>query len=511
MGLRCSEPTCLSIAGQYRLFSQLPPLRQMRGNGHTEEPPLHITPLPKLQLFILLYLQLAEPITGFVIFPFINQLIFEYGITDGDEKKVGYYAGTVSSLFFLTEMVCVYHWGRLSDKIGRRPVLMMGVIGLICSSVLFGISKTFTALVLSRALCGALNGNIGVIKSMMAEITDESNQAQAFSFMPLVFAGGMSVASFIGGGLSHPYERFPKIFGQWVFWKYYPYALPCFVSAAFCISALVLAFFYLQESLNTRRPKNAARDDDTSSLTHTPGVTSPTASTPLLSKPTTPPPPPLREVLTPRVRIAIINYGTFSLLSIIYTYVQPLVMSTPIGLGGIGLTPPTIGLILGISGIINGAFQMFFFSPIHRKFGTRTLFIIATASHIVLYLSWPLMGLLARRSGRVDLATITVLVFQMLFNTLTGMGYSCTHIFITSAAPTRNTLGATTGLAQTLVSFTRAVGPTSAASLFAFSLERNLLGGQLVYLVLVVLVVLSLLAAARLPKVIKRISDENTD
>jgi len=60
------------------------------------------------------------------------------------------------------------------------------------SMTLFGISKTFLTLTVSRALSGALNGNIGVLKSMIAEITDETNQAQAFSFMPLILAGELS-------------------------------------------------------------------------------------------------------------------------------------------------------------------------------------------------------------------------------------------------------------------------------------------------------------------------------
>ena len=59
---------------------------------------------------------------------------------------------------------------------------------------LFGVSKTFVTLIVSRALSGALNGNVGVMKSMMAEITDETNQAQAFSFMPLVFSGELYVS-----------------------------------------------------------------------------------------------------------------------------------------------------------------------------------------------------------------------------------------------------------------------------------------------------------------------------
>lgn len=60
-----------------------------------EECPVAETPLPKLQLFILLYIQLAEPITSTVIYPFVNQLVRKTGITGGDEDKTGYFAGLI--------------------------------------------------------------------------------------------------------------------------------------------------------------------------------------------------------------------------------------------------------------------------------------------------------------------------------------------------------------------------------------------------------------------------------
>jgi hypothetical protein len=53
------------------------------------------TPLPKLQLFSVLYLQFGEPITATVIYPFIVQLVRDTGITGGDEAKTGYYAGFI--------------------------------------------------------------------------------------------------------------------------------------------------------------------------------------------------------------------------------------------------------------------------------------------------------------------------------------------------------------------------------------------------------------------------------
>jgi hypothetical protein len=53
------------------------------------------TPLPWSQLFIVYLVQFAEPVTAAVIFPFINQFVRETGITGGDEKKTGYFAGLI--------------------------------------------------------------------------------------------------------------------------------------------------------------------------------------------------------------------------------------------------------------------------------------------------------------------------------------------------------------------------------------------------------------------------------
>ncbi|KAF8513960.1 MFS general substrate transporter [Gautieria morchelliformis] len=469
------------------------------------------TPLPKFQLFILLYIQAAEPITAYVVFPFINQLIYEYGITHGNEKKVGYYAGSINTLFFLTQMVFVFFWGRASDRFGRRPVLLVGLWGLTLSIMLFGLSKTFFTLIVSRALSGALNGNAGVMKSMMAEMTDETNQAQAFSFLPLVFAAGVTVASFIGGSLSHPYERFPSVFGRSKFWKAYPFALPCFVSGLFCVTAFTTAFIWLEEAVDHKHRDKMTCSYGTSTDTESAVADeNPTAATHLLPG-SLPSPPSIREVLTPRVRIAILNNGANALLAIVFSYLHPLILSTPIPLGGLGLDAPTIGLILGLNGVVNSVFQVVFFAPLHRRLGTKTTFRGGLTVYFIVYLSWPLMSHFAKREGKVDAAVITVLAIQQVASAVSWFAFGCAHIFITSAAPTRNALGTTTGLNQSVVCLTGAVGPAATASLFAFSLEHNLLGGQFVYIVLVALVLLALSVSSRLPNVMTRASDERRD
>lgn len=57
-----------------------------------------VTPLPRLQLFVAIFIQIAEPVTCSVIYPFVNDLIRDLGVTGGDEKKTGYYVGVVVSV-----------------------------------------------------------------------------------------------------------------------------------------------------------------------------------------------------------------------------------------------------------------------------------------------------------------------------------------------------------------------------------------------------------------------------
>lgn len=72
----------------------------------------------------------------------------------------------------------VLRWGRLSDRIGRKPVILFGIFGMAMSSALFGLSTTYVGLIISRALAGGLSGNIGVMKSAIGEITDSTNIAE---------------------------------------------------------------------------------------------------------------------------------------------------------------------------------------------------------------------------------------------------------------------------------------------------------------------------------------------
>ena len=73
-------------------------------------------------------------------------------------------------------------------------------------------------------------------------------------------------------------------------------------------------------------------------------------------------------------------------------------------------------------------------------------------------------------------------------------------MFLAAAAPNKRSLGATNGLAQTVVAAQRTIGPAAAASLFAFSLANDVLGGNFAYVVLLSVVGVGLCAAVQLPR-----------
>ncbi|KAJ7072999.1 hypothetical protein C8F01DRAFT_1244004 [Mycena amicta] len=81
------------------------------------------TPLPKLQLTTAVLVQAGESLSAIVIFPIVPQFVRNTGITGGDERKTGYCAGVLESIFFIAEFLSVYAWSLRSNTFRRRPIL----------------------------------------------------------------------------------------------------------------------------------------------------------------------------------------------------------------------------------------------------------------------------------------------------------------------------------------------------------------------------------------------------
>lgn len=138
-------------------------------------------------------------------------------------------------------------WGAFSDYIGRKPVIVSGLFCTMILSILLGMSSSLTMVLVTRALTGLMNGNVGIIRTMVAEIVPERElQPRAFSIMPLVWTIGSIFGPAFGGALARPAEKFPGLFGGSEFLKKYPFALPNLVAACFFILGIFNGILFLR-------------------------------------------------------------------------------------------------------------------------------------------------------------------------------------------------------------------------------------------------------------------------
>lgn len=88
----------------------------------------------------------------------------------GDPNNASFYAGILISAFALSESLTGMFWGGLSDRLGRKPVLLFGCVGTMLSMIIVGFSRSFWVALVGRVIGGILNGNIGVVQTMVGEL-----------------------------------------------------------------------------------------------------------------------------------------------------------------------------------------------------------------------------------------------------------------------------------------------------------------------------------------------------
>ncbi len=131
---------------------------------------------------------------------------------------------------------------------------------------------------------------------------------------------------------------------------------------------------------------------------------------------------PLRQLLTPRVIVAAGNYAFLAVVDMTLRAIQPVFYSTPIALGGLGLTPQTIGLILALYGLVNGVLQIFLFGRVHDRFGTKRVYMAGIASMLPVFALFPVINELARIEG-MSRAVWALVLGQALLSIAVNFSY----------------------------------------------------------------------------------------
>ncbi|KAL3481998.1 major facilitator superfamily domain-containing protein [Aspergillus californicus] len=478
---------------------------------------------PIRQLFVLALVRICEPIAFMSIFPYVYRMVESFQVTDSD-RQIALYAGLITSSFTFAEFSAGMFWGRMSDKIGRKPVLVMGLIGTAISMVVFGFSPNLATAMVARSLGGLLNGNIGVLQTTVAEIvTVKEHQPRAYSIMPFVWCLGSIIGPAMGGALSQPCDNYPSLFQPGTIFERFPFLLPNLVCVVILVTGVVVGLLFLEETHPEKKHRRdpglelgkwligkcwgssaqTAEEDakadtadshysDDFDETTPPAYRSAEASPRLGSakevdalsanddiekqmagqsnkKP---------KAFTRQVIFNIIAYGILAYHSVSFDQLMPVFLSTPesdgnVALpfkftGGLGLTTKTIGLMLAVQGVYSMIAQLWLFPFVVRHFGTLRTFRFVLLVWPPLYLLVPYLILLPAKLQMA--AAYVALISKITFHVI---AFPSTAILLANAAPSLKVLGSINGAAASVASLSRAFGPSITGFLHSKGLESG--------------------------------------
>jgi MFS family permease len=178
----------------------------------------------RLNKFLLIQILLLDLIGFSLIFPLVPDLL-EYYLTGAKSKPIDSWliplketivsllpesrrsdtntivllGGILSSIYSLLQFIFSPYWGRLSDRIGRRKVLILTSFGLSFSYLIWAFTSDFTTFLISRVIGGIMAGNLGVATAAMADMSDRENRTKSMGLIGAAFGAGFVVGPVIGG------------------------------------------------------------------------------------------------------------------------------------------------------------------------------------------------------------------------------------------------------------------------------------------------------------------------
>ncbi|KAH6642351.1 major facilitator superfamily domain-containing protein [Boeremia exigua] len=411
-------------------------------------------PLPKLQIFLLCYTRVIEPIAFFSIFPYINSMIEHVG---GIKKEnVGFYSGLIESLFSLTQMCVMIFWGRASDRYGRKPVLVFSLLGIAIATALFGMSQSIAQMIVTRCFAGVFAGTVVTLRAMFSENSTKHTQAKAFAYF--AFAGnlGILIGPLLGGVFERPAEKYPRVFG-YNFFRHYPYILPGLVVSGFTLSAALTTVLFVNETLHVHKKMKSTEAPMT-----------------------------MRQIVQfPGVARVILIFEYISVLAFTFTAVNPVFLYTPVRLGGMEFSPELIAAVIGFSGASQAAWLLLVFPALHKRIGTGQILRLAAWTWPFFFAINPISNTLLRHDQRTAFWAIAPPALAM--GSGVAMAFTAIQLAINDISPSHETFGTLNAITLALSSGSRAVAPALATSVYAIGVKYHILDGHLFWLLNILL------------------------
>ncbi|KAJ2613225.1 hypothetical protein GGH99_002494 [Coemansia sp. RSA 1285] len=453
-----------------------------------------MTPLPWEKLLVLLSVRLAEPINYSLILPFVYKMVLDFGVAKST-KDVAFYATLLFTSFSSCQALTIMYWGRLSDRIGRRPVLLIGLAGNLVSYMTFGLAKSFWVALAARLFNGLLAGNVAVVKSVISEISDDSNRASMMAYLSLMGNVGMVLGAAIGGIFADPAHQYPAVFGNIQLFITFPYLLPCAIGCSVTVFGLLMGTFKFQETLvrNKSRvvPPTANSSSQTLAIETAPLLAIGDQEAQEIHQPAQRS---IKELLTPTVvRVMATNFFMCLAMSM-GDQIYPIFAASSTSDGGLGFESRYIGFSLAISGLSIFYVQLLVYPRLERRYGALFCYHRGQMMLLVPFLCLSLLSLLAAHLERLanganipllpgswslsvellEHAGLWVLLIALLLVQIVAkvMVFTSINLITANLAPSRNELGFMNGAQQLAMTLTRIIGPLLTGTIWTWSIKH---------------------------------------
>jgi len=165
-----------------------------------------------------------------ILFPILPFMVGKY---IHDPQQIAFYVGLILSIFALCQFFTAPGFGTLSDRFGRKPILLISMFGSVIGYLFLGLAGALWMIVLGRIIDGLTGGNVSTIYAYMADITEPQHRGKSFGLLGAAAGFGMIIGPVIGGFLGTIYLP-----------------LPLFIAAGITLIAIFLGYFILPESLH---------------------------------------------------------------------------------------------------------------------------------------------------------------------------------------------------------------------------------------------------------------------
>ena len=315
--------------------------------------------------------------------------------------------GVVLMGYAAAQFVCAPLWGRLSDRVGRRPVLVATIAGTAVSLLALGLARSLVALVAARFVAGAFAANVGVASAYITDVTDESERTRWMGMLGASFGIGFVLGPAIGGVLAP-----------------YGYRVPLLAAAG------LAAANWLHALVSLREPRHEAARP-----------AGPADASVLATRSRA-----LRDPLVRRLCGANLVFSTaVSQLETIFAFFM---------LDRFGFDAPHVAWILVGMAIVMGGVQGGGMKALSARFDDRTL---AVAGSLLLAFSFALLP---------EMPGIAWLLVALLVSALGRAVLQPALMSMTSMAAAARERGSVMGAFQSSASLARVVGPLAAGALY---------------------------------------------